>query len=143
MPPTSLRGLPVSRFALRQEGSVVRADMGEGTIGYRGAGPVPSSPDDPRVIDPDGDGKPGLQLLLDVGAFGTWTLQVVSRGHTALEGAVTPRGIEGTLSLVESEEQVISGLPVKLPTRTTAIDPRHCRFSITPVAPSDQSFCAW
>ncbi len=143
MPPTSLRGLPASRFALWQEGSTVRADMGEGAIGYRGAGPVPSSPDDPRVVDPDGDGKPGLQLLLDVGAFGVWTLQVVSRGHTALEGTVTPTGIVGTLTRVESEEQVISGLPVKLPSRTTAIDPRACRFTITPVRRGDESFCAW
>ena len=143
MPPTSLRGLPASRFTLWQEGAVVRADMGEGTIGYRGTGPIPSSPDDPRVIDPDGDGKPGLQLLLDVGAFGVWTLQVVSRGHTALRGTVTPTGVEGTLTLVESEEQVISGLPVKLPSRTTAIDPGACRFSLTPVRRGDESFCAW
>lgn len=143
MPPSSLRGLPVSRFPIVQDGAVVRADMGAGTIGYRGPGPLPQKAKDPRVLDPDGDGEPGAQLLLDLGGLGMWTLQVVSRGHTIIEGVATPDGAEGRLAKVESEEQVLSGLPVKLPARGEAIDPRHSRFSLKRVAPGDQSFCAW
>jgi hypothetical protein len=143
MPPSSLRGLPSSRFAFIEDGGVVRADMGAGTIGYRGAGPLPQSAKDQRVIDPDGDGVPGMQLLLDLGALGQWTLQVVSRGHTVVEGTVTPDGAEGRLIRVESEEQVLSGLPVKLPARSGAIDPRLSRFTLKRVSHGDQSFCAW
>jgi len=143
MPPSSLRGLPTSRFAFVGDGAVVRADMGAGTIGYRGDGPLPQSAKDPRVLDPDGDGLPGLQLLLDLGGLGLWTLQVVSRGHTVIEGVVTPDGAEGRLTRVESEEQVLSGLPVKLPARGDAIDPRLSRFTMKRVAAGDQSFCAW
>ncbi len=143
MPPSSLRSLPTSRFRIVQEGAIVRADMGAGTIGYRGPGPLPQKASDPRVLDPDGDGEPGVQLLLDLGGLGLWTLQVVSRGHTTIEGVATPDGAEGRLAKVESEEQVLSGLPVKLPARGDAIDPRHSRFALKRVTPGDQSFCAW
>lgn len=143
MPPASLRTLPLSRFRIEEDGQVVRADMGEGRIGFQGAGPLPQSAKDPRVADPDGDGEPGVQLLLDLGGLGVWTLQIVSQGRTAFEGRLTPTGAEGRLSFVRSEEKVLSGLPVKLPARADAIDGQTSRFVLVRVAHGDESFCAW
>jgi hypothetical protein len=144
LPPSSLRALPTSRFAITTDGQTIRADMGEGQLAYAGDGPMPQSDKDPRVTDPDGDGKPGLRMLLDLGALGKWDLQIVSRGHTKLEGTLTADGAAGRLTSVMSEEQVLSGLPVSLPTRSSPIDPGRSSFVMRRLAsPTDTSFCAW
>ncbi len=142
MPPSSLRGLPVSRFSIVHQGNVVSADMGVGTLAYSG-GPLPESESDPRVTDPDGDGKPGILMNLDLGTLGQYPIQVVSSGQTAFEGDVTPTGASGRLTLVRSAEQVLSGLPVRLPARGEAIDPRHSRFTLQRLEGPDRSMCAW
>lgn len=143
MPPTTLRALPMSRFQIVEDGQVIRADMGEGRLGFTGTGPLPQSAKDPRVIDPDGDGKPGLQLLLDLGGLGNWTLQIVSKGQTAFEGVKDKDGAVGRLTVVRSEEQILSGLPISLPARGDAIDPSKSRFTLRRLAARDESFCAW
>ena len=144
MPPASLLALPKSQFRLISNGATFTADLGEGRLGYRGNGPLPRAADDQRVTDPDGDGAPGLRVLLDLGALGEWTLQIVSRGHTTLEGTMTTDGATGRLSTVESEEQVLSGLPLALPQRTEAIDPRLSKFVLQRIpTTATPSFCAW
>jgi hypothetical protein len=144
LPPASLRALPTSRFAIVTDGTTIRADMGAGRLAYTGDGPMPQSADDPRVTDPDRDGKPGLRMLLNLGPLGQWTIQIVSRGHTKLEGQMTADGAVGRLTSVISEEQVLSGLPVSLPSRGEPIDPGRSSFVLRRLAkPSDRSFCAW
>ncbi len=142
MPPSSLRRMPQTRFSIAVEGNAVTADLGEGRVGFVGAGAIPSKADDPRVVDPDGDGKPGLRMLLDLGGFGEWTLQVISRGHTVLAGTIDAAGnVSGRPTRLESEERVLSGLPVGLPERTEAIDPRQSSFRLTRLVNVDRSFC--
>ena len=142
MPPSTLRKLPLTRFAIVVEGKKVSADLGEGRIGYTGAGPIPEKADDPRVFDVDGDGKPGSRMQLDIGAFGEWTLQVISRGHTVLGGVIDDDGnVAGRPTKLSSEERVLSGLPVGMPERTEAIDPRRSSFRLTRLLDADRSFC--
>jgi hypothetical protein len=114
-PPGSVKVLPTSRFAVVVRGDRVVVDMGEGHIGWRGGGPLPTSAADPRVVDDDRDGEPGVRLDLDLGGLGTWPLQVVTRGRTVLEGTRTPDGATGVLARMESEQQILSGLPVDVP----------------------------
>lgn len=137
LPMASIRALPSSRFAFVVDGDRVRADMGEGTLGWRGAGPLPEDSADPRVLDVDGDGNPGMLMELDLGAMGTWPLQVVSRGRTVLDGHRTRDGAEGRLGRVESEERVLSGLPVELPMRAAPVDVGATRFSLVAVDARD------
>ncbi len=144
MPPSTLRKLPPARFAFVVDGNKVEADLGEGRVGYTGEGPIPSKASDPRVIDLDGDGLPGTRMMLDVGPFGRWTLQVISRGHTVLAGTVDDKGgAGGTPKKLDSEERVLSGLPMGPPERKEAIDPARSRWSLTPVVDGDLSFCRW
>ena len=114
-PPGSVKVLPTARFAVVVRGDRVVVDMGEGHIGWRGGGALPTSAADPRVVDDDRDGEPGVRLDLDLGGLGTWPLQVVTRGRTVLAGARTPDGAAGVLSRMESEQQILSGLPVDVP----------------------------
>jgi hypothetical protein len=70
--------------------------------------PLPTSADDPRVFDQDGDGKPGITV--HACAFGAITgdVYVVERLCTRLEGqVVSPDRIEGRI--VGTVEQVILG----------------------------------
>jgi hypothetical protein len=137
MPPASVRALPTSRFAVVVDGDRVHADMGEGTLGWRGRGPLPTAPDDPRVVDVDGDGLPGLRMELDLGAMGVWPLQIVSRGRTVLDGTRTADGATGRLSRVDSEEHVLSGLPLTLPARGAPVPPGDTRFTLVRVDARD------
>ncbi|HEY1099437.1 MAG TPA: hypothetical protein VGF99_10930, partial [Myxococcota bacterium] len=142
MPPSSLRKLPLTRFAIVVDGKTMRADLGEGQIGYRGAGPIPEKADDPRVFDLDGDGKPGVRMQLDLGALGEWTLQVVNRGHTEIAGVIDAAGnAAGTPTRLESDERVLSGLPVGMPERKEPIDPARSRFKLVRLVDDDRSFC--
>ncbi|MBM4281283.1 MAG: hypothetical protein FJ137_11180 [Deltaproteobacteria bacterium] len=115
LPPASIQSLPTSRLAIVVRGDRVVVDMGEGQIGWRGSGPLPTSAADPRVADDDRDGEPGVRLDLNLNGLGTWPLQIVTRGHTVLDGTRTPEGATGVLSRMESEQQILSGLPIDIP----------------------------
>jgi hypothetical protein len=132
MPTASLDNLPESRFPLYVEGDRLSADMGVGEIGYRGGGSIPTTAKDPRVIDPDGDGKPGLRVDLDIGSLGKHPLQVVSRGHSVLGGTLDAdgAGAKGRLTRILSQEVVLSGLPVQLAPREAPLDPDRTRFRL-------------
>jgi hypothetical protein len=137
LPPSSISALPKSRFSIVVAGDHVSADMGEGTIGWRGHGALPRTADDPRVVDADGDGVPGMRMELDLGALGTWPMQVVTRGHTALRGTKTDDGAVGSLSRMESEQQVLSGLPVDLPTSSGPVKAVASQFTLRRVDARD------
>jgi hypothetical protein len=129
-PASSIRVLPPSRFPIVVRGDRVRADMGEGTIGWRGGGALPTDATDPRVVDVDADGAPGIRLDLDLGALGVWPLQVVTRGRTVLDGARTPNGAAGVLTRMESEQQIVSGLPVDVPLSNGPVNAIGSRFTL-------------
>jgi hypothetical protein len=133
LPPSSIRALPPSRFPIVVAGDRIRADMGEGAIGWRGQGTLPQTPDDPRVVDGDGDGAPGIRMDLDLGALGIWPMQVVTRGHTVLDGTKTANGAVGVLARMDSEQQVLSGLPVDLPVSEGPVNATASRFTLSRV----------
>jgi hypothetical protein len=137
LPPRSIRALPPSRFPIVVVGDAVRADMGEGTIGWRGGGSLPQRADDPRVVDSDGDGEPGIRMELDLGSLGIWPMQVVTRGHTVLSGTKTANGAVGTLTRMVSEQQVLSGLPVDLPVSNGPVNATGSRFTLSRVDARD------
>jgi hypothetical protein len=137
LPPTSIQALPPSRFPIVVAGDHVHADMGEGSIGWRGEGTLPQTPDDPRVVDVDHDGAPGIRMDLDLGALGTWPMQVVTRGHTVLDGQKTNDGATGVLARMDSEQQVLSGLPVDVPVSDGPVNATASRFTLTRVDARD------
>lgn len=69
--------------------------------------PLPSDPDDPRVIDQDGDGNPGLSVFVDAGLV-SGDIYVVQRGSDRMVGQmVSDDTLEGPLEW--SDEQEILG----------------------------------
>jgi len=93
--------------------------------------PLPTSPDDPRVVDQDGDGHPGLTIQLK-GSLLNGLLFVVERDWTALDGRVAAADrIEGRVTW-GSEQAILGALPPSLastsPTSAPDPDPDHSVF---------------
>ncbi|MBI4956316.1 MAG: hypothetical protein HY908_30140 [Myxococcales bacterium] len=68
--------------------------------------PLPTGPSDPRVLDQDGDGQPGVTVK--VGGFVTGSVYLVERTATWLSGTSTDRN-ELAGSVYFNHEQVILG----------------------------------
>jgi hypothetical protein len=70
--------------------------------------PLPTQADDPRVVDQDGDGKPGLTVRVSALGIFRGDVYVVQRVRTRLAGAVvSPDRIEGLIEW--TTEQVTLG----------------------------------
>ena len=96
-------------------------------------------PNDPRLVDVDGDGYPGLSIALSGLVPGT--LRSVQRQSTALRGvAVAEDRVEGGMAY-ESDQSVIASEPPtikNLYTSSTAItDPAACSSTFVMVKVSD------
>lgn len=70
--------------------------------------PLPTDPDDPRIVDDDGDGNPGITVSIQVGEGLTGELYIARREIFAYEASlVTPDRLEGTVT--DDSEQLIIG----------------------------------
>ena len=79
---------------------------------------LPVEPDDPRVIDEDMDGQPGVTIRLTGLVDGE--VYVIERKSTELEGvAVSPERLEGLLTF-SSEQSVVASDPASIKNSTDA-----------------------
>lgn len=99
--------------------------------------PLPADSEDPRVTDPDGDGKPGLTVRVEGVVNGG--VYVVQRIERALEGRLTADGrMSGTV--IGSNQQKKLGasnfiLRAFTPTFVPDTEAEHNPFSWAPVEP--------
>ncbi|MCK6546097.1 hypothetical protein L6R52_09525 [Myxococcota bacterium] len=101
---------------LKPEGDRVRYFEGRGEPVVRGAtladpknDPLPTTPEDPRLVDGDRDGKPGLTV--EVAGFVSGKIQVVQRGGQAFSGLVrSPELVEGGVRWW-TEQQILGADP--------------------------------
>jgi hypothetical protein len=105
---------------------------------------LPTEPDDPRVIDEDMDGHPGVTIRLTGLVDGE--VYVVERKTTAADGvAVSPDRIEGLLAFT-SEQSVVDADPASLKDTTAASeslpDPEPCNSYFRMVRVPDGTDCA-
>lgn len=69
--------------------------------------PLPTDPDDPRVVDQDGDGKPGLTVRIVVMGLIGGEVYVVQRDRSRLVGVVvSPDAVDGLVEWT-SEQSVL------------------------------------
>jgi len=87
--------------------------------------PLPTSPDDPRVVDQDGDGKPGLTVQVSALGLLTGEVYVVQRVRTKLAGiVVSPDRIEGLVEWTTEQVTLAATDPIfmsELPSRPDPI----------------------
>ncbi len=96
--------------------------------------PLPTEADDPRVIDQDQDGHPGLTVLVTGAINGE--IYVVSRGHRTLRGPLaSPLGIEGLIEWEEVQNTIGASSDIlnTSPDSVTHPDPQRSYFQLVPV----------
>jgi hypothetical protein len=110
------------------------------TIGWTAASPadpMPTAPDDPQVFDQDGDGNPGITVLLSGTAI-SGSMYCTQLQTTAVEAiVVAPDRIEGGLDFT-TLQNVLGSDPANLAQLykaggTTGPDPTPCSSSFTMV----------
>ena len=113
VPPGYAKTLPVrtQRPTFVQEGGTWRyeVDLGLLPVGYDPTlGYLPSTLEDPAVIDSDNDGKPGATVQVEVRLFGTVDVYVVQMTHVTLRGTVQDADhIAGAMVIDAVEQHVL------------------------------------
>jgi hypothetical protein len=117
VPDAFVESLPVKQHPIeltaRGDGTwTYRADLGVDEVGFdsrQAQGKVPRTLDDPGVVDGDGDGRPGVTILVDAPVLGRAELYVVQRGSMVLDGTVLrDGGVAGTVTLGPVEQHTIA-----------------------------------
>ena len=143
LPPAFVASLPSASFPVStwEAGGAwyYSADFGRQAVGWSGSGALPSAPEDPAVVDSDGDGRPGATVLVEapfVGAGEVWVAQV---GRTTASGRIEADRIAGAVAVPELRQRVLgasSRLLLHAPEITP--DPASSRFEMWRV---DQPGC--
>lgn len=107
LPDAFVHSIPHASVPVQLDGDAVRIDLGVSRIGFTGD-TVPTTVDDPAVIDHEGDGLPGGTITVWVPVFGDQALYVVQKTHLVLEGARLPEGgAAGRARQVELEQHTL------------------------------------
>jgi hypothetical protein len=70
--------------------------------------PLPTDPEDPRIVDDDGDGQPGVTVTIDIGAGIVGEIYIARREIFSYDAALTePDLITGTVT--DESEQLVVG----------------------------------
>lgn len=126
VPPAALQSLRARTdpVTLGPQGAY-RADLGRRDIGFvSSTDRMPKHRDDPAVLDPDGDGEPGVTLKLNLPVGGI-DVHFVQRDHAVLVGRVlSPDLVEGSIDVRALEQNVLSTSP-SLPDPQVVIVPKR------------------
>ncbi len=86
--------------------------------------PLPTSADDPRVVDQDGDGKPGLTVRITIIGFISGEVYVVQRDRSRLVGTVVSDGsIDGLVEWTSEQSVLGASSPAFLGGTAARLDP--------------------
>jgi hypothetical protein len=86
-------------------------------------GGLPGSADGPGVVDGDGDGSPGMTVLMDLAGRSGIRLHIAQSTHLRLLGRMAaPDRIEGGVEIVELEQVTLAADPAMF-ARTPRISP--------------------
>lgn len=129
-PASLLRALRPTRWILEVDGPAVRADLGTYTLGFDG-GNMPAGSKDARVRDPDGNGRPGALMHVDVAGVGDLELDLLGAWTTRLDGRLVAPGVVAGHVETATEEKILSGLPLAGELGPLRVDARGSRFTLT------------
>jgi hypothetical protein len=127
LPDRFVAALPARGYPLRMRGDGdYFADLGREAIGFDPAvtgGRLPASADGPGVVDGDGDGSPGMTVLMDLPGRSGIRLHIAQSSHLRLLGRMaTPDRIVGGVEIVELDQVTLSADPAMF-ARTPRISP--------------------
>lgn len=126
LPEAFLRAFPVRTVSVRLDEDRYTVDLGVTSLGYDPVASddaLPSSSEDPTVVDFEGDGAPGFTVHVDVPLFPTVSIHLVQVTQSVLEGVwAGPDRVVGR-PLVSRLEQRVLGASIGLFARSPRIHP--------------------
>lgn len=128
--PALVAGLPELTWELAVDGAHVQAQVGPLTMGYRG-GAVPLNASDPRVFDPDGNGRPGAAMHIQVPGIGGFEIDVLATSTTEIDGQLVAPGLVRGSAVARMSERVVAGLPFQTELGALVVDPARSSFTLT------------
>lgn len=133
-PARFVESLPTQQFGIRFDGPSYSAAPEPSYVGVMGpVAELPTEPGDPRVFDQDGDGEPGVTVLLDLPVFGAVEAHIVQAGSSVYRGEVVDGAIVGRVDVSRLEQETLSAtnrmFARSLPTR---VIPGASSFRILP-----------
>jgi hypothetical protein len=146
LPPAFRRGLPPSEMDARLTLSSGRLwffqPRTQSVLGAQLAlpdDPLPTSPSDPRVVDQDEDGKPGVTVQIKGIVEGD--IYVIQRSWSELTGSqTTPGRFDGDITF--GQEQVILGATRDVLKKPMPAAPEPTRSSFKLIKLADDATCA-
>jgi len=141
IPDAFVKALPIKNYAIdldEQEGTLrYRANMGVDNVGMKpSAATVPRTPDDPNVVDMEGDGFPGATVLVNVPMFAQAELYVSQRGSMQLDGTVQPDGsVSGTVNVGPTVQHTLAASNILFKSSPPIKpEPERSWFRLTPIS---------
>lgn len=111
IPPAFVAAIPVIQFPVELSrtpgGWSYAADFGEQLLGWDGVGTLPRAEETARIRDDDGDGNPGLTVLVQAPVVGSGEVYVVQSGRTVVSGAWAGGALTGDVAIPELEQSVV------------------------------------
>lgn len=136
IPPAFVAALPVISFPVdltpTRSGWDYAADFGRQLIGWDGVGTLPRADELARIRDDDGDGHPGLTVLVEAPVVGSGEVYVVQAGRTRVAGAWDGEAWVGSVAIPELRQTVV-GASNRLFLHAPALvpDETRSRFRLT------------
>lgn len=113
----------------------IRVDLGVSAVGWDPArtSTLPERPDDPAVVDHEGDGRPGATVQVAIASLGTYGIEVAHTSRAVLTGTRSGPGWAGGVETLLLDQRVLGAdhrmLRSSPPLRSRDAD---SRFSLTP-----------
>lgn len=111
IPPAFVSALPVITFPVTltptPTGWAYGADFGRQLLGWNDDGELPRAEERSRIRDDDGDGHPGLTVLVEAPVVGAGEVYVVQVGRTRVAGGWEGQGFAGSVTIPELQQAVV------------------------------------
>lgn len=109
-PPEFVRAIPPRTHAVTFTDGSYAVDTRPSFLGVKGpVDPIPFEPDDPRIVDADDDGHPGVTVHLTLPMLGQVRLYLAQANHSLLTGELQKDGsIRGSVQMKRLETRTLA-----------------------------------
>ncbi|MCO4748180.1 MAG: hypothetical protein KC912_25525 [Proteobacteria bacterium] len=139
LPDAFISSLPVTVVPVTLDGDSLSVDLGVSRVGFSD-GDLPESIDDQRLIDHEGDGRPGATVQMHITGFGTAGIDVAQISHAKLSGTREGESYQGTIETLRLD-QLVLGADHRMLNTTPLLRAVDERSSFT-LSPTEAGSCA-
>ncbi|MGC6509712.1 MAG: hypothetical protein ACON4U_14910 [Myxococcota bacterium] len=138
IPSRFVSAIPPQRIPIVLNGTEISWDPKPVYLGFDGQYPLPVELTDPRAIDSDQDGVPGVTVFLDIPLLGTVELYMVQSSDIAMIGNLDSEGGRGQIKVQELAQETIGSSHIVFNRSNQLIpQPEQSTFWLKPLTGND------